>query len=523
MALQDITKPSSQPFYTGPDPAGLITEKKYGLRYDPTTGDYVVQEYDIEYGLFGGQKVKWGNDVLYSNGTWYKIATIDGFLFDQATKEETVAATRLADKVKTAVSNSHKGSGGNAAGYIVHPSVAVRGEPSAVNGQVFNPNRTPTVVLSGPLAGLGENTLDLNFASANEQELFGNTDPAKGLLFYPSTILENQQDHLRITQYNYNAPYKDALFPVDSNGKRKSPNPGEILLNGLQRGTSKKERIGLPVVLPIPEGISDINQASWGAEGMNNMSAAILATMMKDIKFTGGALAANSVLQMVTGANSMPLAAMINILKNLPSGSGSNEAVQAQITAQIASMASQQAGFDISPEQILSRGHGVIPNQNMELLFNNVALRQFDFAFPFSPRSKQEAKNVRKIIRFFKQGMAARIAAQGTTSDASAASSGSTSLFLGSPNVFELEYIHGPTGKHVKGLNRFKVCALTNMSVQYAAGGMYQSFEDGQPAHMVMALSFSELEPVYHSDYSRKSISGTDAEGRQIFDDEIGF
>ena len=52
---------------------------------------------------------------------------------------------------------------------------------------------------------------------------------------------------------------------------------------------------------------------------------------------------------------------------------------------------------------------------------------------------------------------------------------------------------------------------------------MYQSFEDGQPAHMVMALSFNELEPVYHSDYSRKSTAGTDSEGRQIFDDEVGF
>ena len=523
MALQDITKPSSQPFYTGPDPAGLITEKKYGLRYDPTTGDYVVQEYDIEYGLFGSQKVKWGNDVLYSNGTWYKIATIDGFLFDQATKEETVAATQLADKIKTAVSNSHKGAGGNAGGYVVHPSVAVRGKPSAVNGQVFNPNRTPTVVLSGPLAGLGENTLDLNFASANEQDLFGNTEPAKGLLFYPATILENQQDHLRITQYNYQAPYKDSLFPVDSNGKRKSPNAGEILLNGLQRGTVKKEKVGLPVILPIPEGISDTNQASWGPEGMNNMSAAVLATMLKNIGFTAGGLALNGALKAFTGANAMPLAAMIEIIKDLPADAKANPQVQSQITAQIASMASQQAGFDISPETILSRGHGVIPNQNLELLFNNVALRQFEFAFPFSPRSKQEAKNVRKIIRFFKQGMAARISAQGTTSDASAAASGSTSLFLGSPNVFELEYIHGPTGKHVKGLNRFKVCALTNMSVQYAAGGMYQSFEDGQPAHMVMALSFNELEPVYHSDYSRKSIAGTDSEGRQIFDDEIGF
>ena len=529
MALQDITKVrpdgTSDPIYEQDivGPTGT-SKRKYGTRYDPDTGDYVVQHYEIGQNLIGRPYVVWQNDVLYKNGTWYRIATQDTMLFDQATKQETVGATQLTDKIKTQVSNAHKGAGGNAGGHTVHPSVNTRGKPSPANGGVYNPNQTPTVVLTGPLANLGEASA-AQFPSANEQDLFGESARASRLLYYPSTILENLQDHIKITQYNYKAPYRDAIFPKDGSGKTTMPDPGKILTEGLQRTTAKKEQVGKPVILPIPEGISDTNSATWGPEGMNNMSAAILATMMKNIQFTGGALAANAVTEMFTGANAMPLAAMIDILSNIPANGADALGLQAQIQAQIASMASQKAGFDISPETILSRGHGMIPNQNLELLFNNVVLRTFNFGFKLSPRSKEEALSCRRIIRFFKQGMAARVSSQGVASDGSqiAASSGSSSLFLGTPNVFQLEYIHGPTGEHIEGLNRFKMCALTNMAMDYSSGGMYHSFEDGQPAHMTMALSFQELEPVYHSDYSRKSIANTDTTGVQVMDDEIGY
>ena len=180
------------------------------------------------------------------------------------------------------------------------------------------------------------------FPSANEQDLFGESARASRLLYYPSTILETLQDHLKITQYNYKAPYRDAIFPKDAKGNTQMPSPGKILTEGLQRTTAKKEQVGKPVILPIPEGISDTNTASWGPEGMNNMSAAVLAAMMKNINFTGGALAATAVTEMVTGANAMPLASMISILNDAASNSTGTQAqknaLQAQIQAQIASM-----------------------------------------------------------------------------------------------------------------------------------------------------------------------------------------
>ena len=110
------------------------------------------------------------------------------------------------------------------------------------NGGVYNPNQTPTVVLTGPLANLGE--ASAQFPSANEQDLFGESARASRLLYYPSTILETLQDHLKITQYNYKAPYRDAIFPKDAketlrclpwkNSYRRSTK------NNCQKGTSRK-------------------------------------------------------------------------------------------------------------------------------------------------------------------------------------------------------------------------------------------------------------------------------------------
>ena len=79
--------------------------------------------------------------------------------------------------------------------------------------------------------------------------------------------------------------------------------------------------------------------------------------------------------------------------------------------------------FQVSPESILARGQGVIPNSNLALLFNAPTLREFTFSWKMSPRSREEATRVNNILRFFKQGMAPK---KSNKSD-----SGGRSFFLG--------------------------------------------------------------------------------------------
>ena len=519
MALQNIQKVDSVPLHqvTRFAPGGSY-KVNYGLRYDPETGEYIVQNYAVEK-VNGQRTIKWGTKTLYRNGEWYAPAISDKQLFSQGVpKTELPSGTALADKIKEQTKTAHAAAGGNAGGYVLNPTVLQRGSPSkTANGQA------PTISLPGAVAGTGIST---SFVSRNENELFGKNSREKGLLFYPSTILKDHQDYLKITQFNYQAPYADSLFPkTGPGGGRVTADVGSILTSGLKRGTAKKNEIG-HCILPIPEGINDTNKVSWGPEGMNNMTAAVMAMMMNNTPGgNAGALTVTGITEAFTGMNIMPLSTMAELLVKASGATGKeSELIKTQVRATLASMAAQKAGFDVSPETILSRGYGMIPNQNMELLFNNVALRAFNFGFKLSPRSRSEAASVRRIIRFFKQGMAARISSAGEDpgDGVPGVAAGSTSLFLGSPNVFQLSYVHGPTDEPIKGLNKFKTCALTDMSMQYTDGGIYQSFTDGQPAHMTMALSFTELEPVYENDYQANT-SSSRKDQQMVYNEEIGY
>jgi hypothetical protein len=98
---------------------------------------------------------------------------------------------------------------------------------------------------------------------------------------------------------------------------------------------------------------------------------------------------------------------------------------------------------------------------------------------------KEESEMIRKIIRFFKQGMSP-IRTKST-------------LFLKAPHTFQLKYLH--KGAEHKFLNKFKECALTNFSVSYTPEGQYATFQDGAMVSYQITMQFQELEPIFNDDY----------------------
>lgn len=146
---------------------------------------------------------------------------------------------------------------------------------------------------------------------------------------------------------------------------------------------------------------------------------------------------------------------------------------------------------------IFSRFSGAVVNPNVELLFNGPQLRPFNFNFRLSPRSEDEAKQVKGIIRFFKQGMSIRR----TPND----------LFLKAPNVFKITYRNGQKtakdgleGEHTS-LNKIKICALSQCSVDYTPDGSYATFydEESTMTQYGLSLQFNELEPIFNEDYNK--------------------
>ena len=181
-------------------------------------------------------------------------------------------------------------------------------------------------------------------------------------------------------------------------------------------------------------------------------------------------------------------------------------------TANIGSKVLSMLGQNMSAESILARGQGVIPNSNLELLFNSPALRKFSFTWRMSPRSREEAMMVNKIVRSFKQGMSAKKLNP---------TSGGASFFLGTPNIFDLQFKTGG-GQLIDGLFRVKTSACTNTAVSYTDGAQWSAYDDGQPTSITLRLNFEELEPIYSTDYSEDPL-GAEGSLEPVPDTSIGY
>ena len=134
----------------------------------------------------------------------------------------------------------------------------------------------------------------------------------------------------------------------------------------------------------------------------------------------------------------------------------------------------------------------------MELLFDGPTLRSFPFVFDFTPRNYDEGQMVKKIIRTIKRAILPK--------------NGDRGVFINSPDLFQLQYITA-NGQDHPFLNKFKIGAMSDISVNYAASGTYATYSDGTPVHIQMSLTFKELNPIYAEDFDNNDADGTPVGG----------
>jgi hypothetical protein len=427
-------------------------------------------------GLFGNPGV-----ILFQNGDWtpegLKIIPVD------------IIRNNYKNQIQNDVRSAHKSVGGNAANNIL-PSWAQSSQQAG----------TPFPIVPAT----GNNLFNLDPDKLKDYFKFGSIDKnLKGTnLQYPKDALyDKTQDHLQIGQYHYRPPKSDQLFGgIDG--------ANEIIKSGLQKTSALAEFLGI-VKLPMPNNISDSNNVSWGDDNMNNLSAAATAEIIGNLDKYGLAAGLGAVGGLFAGtapSQTGGLAVKGTLLAALKDALASSESAKALFKTGVGSQILSMAGFSVSPESILARGFGVVPNSNLELLFNSPTLREFSFQYRMSPRSEPEARDINKIIRFFKQGMAAKKQDK-RSGNSQYGSAGAASYFLGTPNVFQLQY-KTSGGNPIKGVNRIKTCALTGFAMNYTADGNWAAYDEGQPVSVIMNMSFKELEPIYDTDYQEDIFDG---------------
>lgn len=229
------------------------------------------------------------------------------------------------------------------------------------------------------------------------------------------------------------------------------------------------------VVLPIPDGVTDVNSVTYNRGEMNPLQMAganiALQSLLNTGKLSGGETAAD-VFKTAAKSGSLP-ASLANLLTASAIGADAND--------------------------LLSRTQGTVFNNNLQLLFKSQTLRPFNFQYDLSARDESESQAILKIIRMFKQSMAVQ--------------RDNVGIFLGSPDTYRLEFLDATLGTH-KFLPLIKECALVSFQVNYMPTNSYMTFDDTSMVVYRLQFSFQELDPIFNDDYT-----AIDSDA----DDSIGF
>ena len=292
-------------------------------------------------------------------------------------------------------------------------------------------------------------------------ELLGNLPTAGGgasfkALSYPKSFPQGQ-DKIFIEQVAYK---RTGLIQVESD---------------IQSYTKIKGS----VTLPMPNDISESNSVKWGEDSLSNTAAMLMPSLTQIAK------------GVATGNLKNTLSGGTELLENVTDPKIVNR-INQFVPVKVAAGIIGKAGINVNPESYISRATSSAINQNLELLFNGPTLRQFGFSFKMTPTSTDEAAEIRRILNFFKKGMAP---IRSTESEGS--------FFLGAPNVFKIKFM---SSSEMKSIGRIKTCALVACNVNYTPDGFYAAYKDSaaggsQPIAVTMSLGFTELTPIFSDEY----------------------
>ena len=278
---------------------------------------------------------------------------------------------------------------------------------------------------------------------------------------YPNNLRTNKQDRIRFEQI-----YTEGT-KIDTN------------LTSNQRAFQRKtKKVRGSVTLPIVTGIGDRTEVDWQGQTLNPLQSAGAAIALDVFNRSKEGEGASALVN--AGINALDQA------KALLSTGKVGDDVRSGINVWLAQKA-------VGAQGLLSRTTGAIVNPNLEMLFSGPKLRNFGFTFRLSARDVDEAGQVRKILRFFKQGMSVKTS--------------SSNVFLKAPNIFKIKYqTFNTEGDEIThpSLNIFKTCALTSCDVQYTPEGTYMTYEDPYRTMQSyqLTLNFGELDPIFDDDYT---------------------
>ena len=280
-------------------------------------------------------------------------------------------------------------------------------------------------------------------------------------LRFPLDKVETADDYMMFSVYKYSPPFRKAKCLGDTSGNNYGGIFSEYDITGLgagefDSGSYKK------MVLYMPEDIAQDATRSWDEASFGPLQLA-------------GLRAAGTVI----GQDG-------DFWTKIKEAAG--DAMDPQNLDALIRGAAAKAGETISgvnQNQITGGLIGQVLNPNLEVMFNRVGLRTFNFRWMLVPRNERESRIIKEMIWQFKKASAPELAQAG--------------WFTTVPHVFRIQYKTGSQAN--PWLNKIKACALTSIQVNHTASGSWATLEDGAPTATALQLQFKELKAIMSEDY----------------------
>ena len=249
----------------------------------------------------------------------------------------------------------------------------------------------------------------------------------------------------------------------------------------------------------MPEDISTGYAAEWGGKNFSNVGMNALRMGGNALAGDGGATVDAFVRSIKTGAGALPSTAAQGLATGI----------------------SAIGNDSISTNDVLQGALGVILNPNTELMFSGFKPRTFSLKYKMSARNEPEAKMIAQIIgtfkkvtlpKFGKEPSGALDASKNTKDfldtlgfDTGNEDTRSNANYIGVPGLCNVQFMKG-TKLH-EHLPQYKVCAITDVSINYTPDGTYNTYDGGRPVAVELSLAFTETKLVYSDDINIDGLS----------------
>lgn len=132
---------------------------------------------------------------------------------------------------------------------------------------------------------------------------------------------------------------------------------------------------------------------------------------------------------------------------------------------------------DTGLSRLATRSLGYAVNPQQQLLFNGIDLRNFSFAFTFTPYSQQESKDVEQIIQLLKEHSRPKLV------------EGTAGMFFTPPSVLKVKFLFN--GKENTHIGKIAECFIEGIDINYAPNG-WAAHTDGSPVQTSLLLNLKE-------------------------------